>query len=175
VNIPQSNIEVEEQTRAHAQLTFIAAVTAAGALAGRQGYLHIEAQKAKALFTKLTRPLTAQGVRNAFYQTVGRMLKAEGQEARVAVFSELRREIRKQDRHWAAVLHDGPDGAKVFEGSAGFMLVVDKEGKLYKGDLYDFKSVQNGPTILDKKFTEIAYDKLKPLTAVTSDVVKQQD
>jgi RHS repeat-associated protein len=175
LTVPQSNIEVEEQTRAHAQLTFIAAVTAAGTLAGRQGYLHIEAQKAKALFTRLTRPLTAQGVRYAFYQTIGRVLKVEGQEARVAVFSELRKEIRKQDPRWAAVLHDGPDGAKIFEGSAGIMLVVDKEGKLYKGDLFDFKSEQIGKTILDKKFTHIAYENLKPLTTSTPEVVKQQD
>lgn len=62
---------------------------------------------------------------------------------RTALFTELVREIEQfmvahpEERPWTCTVYAGTDGSTIFRGGVGHSLVIDSEGRLWRGRSYE--------------------------------------
>jgi hypothetical protein len=75
-------------------------------------------------------------------RAISETLRAPASE-RARVFEQLVREIENYmaahlvERPWACAIYTGTDGSRIFRGGVGHSLVVDSDGRLWRGRSYE--------------------------------------
>lgn len=83
-----------------------------------------------------TTNLKAKNVPEAFKEIVFRMSALKRNKVmRGKLFEELKPQMKKFDRHWGADRVDTTDGSLMYLGLKGFALVIDNNGRIFRGHI----------------------------------------
>jgi hypothetical protein len=83
-----------------------------------------------------TTSLKAKNVPDAFKEIVLRMSALKRNKVmRAKLFEELKPQMKKFDRHWGADRVDTTDGSIMYLGLKGFALVIDNNGRIFRGHI----------------------------------------